>query len=729
MTYDAPEGYEDINGNPARGESVYMSMGFYIDNTAADDISSVTGDFAPFSNPNQLTDAVYSATGSLALFEGDGIPTSESAGVTVAPLIPATSTEAGIWSEGISDGDGYIDWTFTISLPAVHSSALTLYTSGPNILAGTVTFSANGTDVTASLEPDTGSASVSDLETFDTITVHITQIDQPYCHVRVAEVEFGDSVTISVEELANQVTFIDEIDPLWRTLPLQELDFDLINVGGEYDEDNPDSIFGRLAIGNPINLSLTLGVGDTRMTVPMGRFVISEKGSRNNCISVVAYDVRWRIGQAYNPWSLSTSVDLGTAISGILTELEVDHEVDPAVGQIMPVAAYTFTDETSVLSDLHKVAQAYGLSILPDRNGVVQVRVGFPSDDYGTLPIQNQLSWPESSQMSKYNYLDISYGNGQHLTVDYRASPNIARSTLTVYNDLIVTLQQAGDVAARIASALYSKSVRVRWISDPILDLHDTIRVYSQYVAETEGTPVQFRAVKREITYDGILKEETTLVLRVPLNLYPHRHPSYMSDARFCWRCGCALGSENVCPQCGMPLGADGSPSAPGAMARPQRNIGGSLVLLGLVIVVVLVAAWHMGWIPTDGGDTIEPGGDSTDKEANFLWNYEWTTEAHGDGQSKVTMEVGIKNLTIGGMQTSDTEIRLETADGRDIVAISHKCDASGSIAKGQTVHYKAVFLVDDPDLKGLKVNTWSYAGEERVHRMDKSVSVRRPPF
>jgi len=514
MTYDAPTGYEDINGNPARGESVYMSMGFYIDNTAADDISEVTGDFLAFSNPSQLTDAVYSITGGLALFEGDGIPTSESAGVTVAPIVPTTSVEAGIWSDGISDADGYIDWTFTVELSAVHSSALTLYTSGPNILAGTVTFSNGGTETVKSLDPDTGSASVADLMTFDTIEVHITQIDQPYCHARIAEIEFGDSVTLSVEELANQITFIDEIDPLWRTMPLQELDFDLINVGGEYDEDNPNSLFGRLAIGNPINLSYTLGVGETRMTIPMGRFVISEKGSKNNCISVVAYDVRWRLGQMYNVWSLSTSVDLGTAISGILTELEVDHDIDSAVSQIMPTSAYTFTDETSVLSDLHKVAQAYGLSILPDRNGVVQVRVGFPSDDYGTLPIQNQLSWLESSQMSRYNYLDISYGSGQHLTVDYRASPNIARSTLTVYNELITTLEQAGDVATRIATALYGKSVKVRWVSDPTLDLYDTIRVYSQYVAETEGTPVQMRPIKREITYDGILKEETTLIQR-----------------------------------------------------------------------------------------------------------------------------------------------------------------------------------------------------------------------
>jgi len=143
--------------------------------------------------------------------------------------------------------------------------------------------------------------------------------------------------------------------------------------------------------------------------------------------------------------------------------------------------------------------------------------------------------------------------------------------------------------------------------------------------------------------------------------------------------------------------------------------------------VVVLVGATHLGLIPGigDGGDDITPGGDSTDKEANFLWNYDWETESRGDGKSTVTMEVGIKNLNIGTMRTSDLTLRLETSDGKVIDATSHRCDTSGNIAKGQTVHYKAVFIVDDKDLKGLEINTWSSAGSDWVHRLDKSVSVR----
>ena len=509
--YNAPTGYDDVADFPFRGENVFMSMGVYIDNTAADDISSITADKLPMSNVGQLTNARYQIHSGLAVYEGSGIPTAESAGMVVPPITVYNGMEEGLWSDVISDAEGVIDFSFTIALSVAHTSALAVYTSGPNILEGTVVFSNNGEEVTEELDPSTGCATASGAFTYDTITVNITKIDAAFSHVRIAEIEFGDSVTISIDELANKITFIDEIDPLQIGMPMQELDFDLINISGAYDEDRPNSLYTRLAIGNPINLSFTLGSGSTRYTIPMGRFVIGEKGSKNNCVSVVAYDVRWKLSQMYNIWMLDPSISLGAAISNILETVEIPCSIDSDIYEIYPLASHTFTNDTPILSDLHLIAQAYGLSILPDRSGIVQIRTTFPSDDFGELPVQNQITWPESSQMSKYNYIDIGYGSNQHYTVDYRSSPNVARSPISIYNALIVNQDQAIAVANRIASRLYTKAVKVRWLADPTMDLYDEVDVYSQWTEETE-TPATFKPIKREITYDGILTEETTFI-------------------------------------------------------------------------------------------------------------------------------------------------------------------------------------------------------------------------
>jgi len=512
--YSAPAGYSDIQEYPFRSEGVYMSMGVYIDNTAADDITAITADKLPMSNVAQLTNAIYQLADGLATYEAEGIPTGLSAGMQAPPIALSDAQEYGLWSEDISDGNGDIDFSFTIRLSASHTSALTIYTSGPNITEGTVLFSVgDGEPVEESLDPHTGYATASGSFTFDTITVNITGIDAPYCHVRVAEIEFGDSVTIGMDQLANQVTFIDEIDPLQIGLPMQELDFDLINISGDYDEDKPNSLYSRLAIGNPINLSYTLAKGRDRVTIPMGRFVIGERGSKNNCVSVTAYDVRWRLLNMYNSWSIDPSIDLATSINAILTALDVAHTIDAGVSEIYPMAAYTFSTDTSVLDDLHRIAQAYGLTILPDRGGTVVISQDFVTEDYGDLPVQNQISWPEASQLNKYNAIDVIYGTEGNLDHYFLAQPlpaYTARSVITINNRLVVTLAQAQAIANRIMSRLYAKAIKVKWLADPALDLYDQVGVFSQW---TQGETAEvFKAIKREITYNGILTEETTFV-------------------------------------------------------------------------------------------------------------------------------------------------------------------------------------------------------------------------
>lgn len=511
--YNTPTGYDDVQTNTGRRESVFMSLGTFIDNTAADDLSEITAGTLPLSNPTQLIDAVYQVNTHLATYEADGIPTALGAQMVAPPITAGDLTESGLWSEDISDEDGVIDFTVTITLTRAHSSALTIYTSGANITAGTVTFTDGNDTETVALTPGAGSAAVLGNHTYQTITINITGLDAPFTHAKIAEIEFGNSVTLSGRALAHQITYIEEIDPIWVGMPMYELDFELINVNGDYSEDNPDTLFGELAIGNPINLSFTIADAEAQFTVPMGRFVISEKRTQNNCLMVTAYDTRWYLSQNYTAWALSTVEDLGTTLATLFAELEISCTIAQDVYAVYPTADYAFDTETTVLEDIMLVAQAYGLSMLPGRDGSVNVRVGFPSDDYGTLDVNAQFTWPDQMQLTKYNFIDIGYkSNGvtAHYKRDIRTDA-VAKSILAFTNPLITSENQAIAVCNRIVANLYTRAVSVRYIADPALDLYDEVGIYNQWNVGEEDIPT-YRPIKREITFNGVLRDTSTFI-------------------------------------------------------------------------------------------------------------------------------------------------------------------------------------------------------------------------
>lgn len=508
--YDVPEGYKEIAQSTDRVESVYMSLGVDIDNTAADEITGYASVALPMSNTNQLIDAMYEIDRELATYEADGIPTAENAGMIVPPVSPTREVRTGWWSEAVSDEDGNIDVSITVSFSNVHSSALTIYTDGPSILQGSVSFTYNGQTETVAITDHNGRAVASGNHQYTSITISVSKIDQPYRHLRIAEFEFGDSITISTLTVANEITYIDEIDPFQQGLPMRELDFDLINVNGEYDEDNPNTVYQRLAIGNPINLSYTLYGNGTRHTIPMGRFVIAEKRSNGNCISVTAYDTRWYLSQMYNSWSLATNQSLGTALDNLLTSVEMAHTISQAVYDIYPTGNHTFSTDSTVLEDIMEVLQAYGLTFIPNRVGTVIIDTDFASDDYGLIPPTIQFEWPTPNQMNRYNYIDVIYGQGNHYIRDLRPTANQARVVLSVNNSLVNTEAQAMEICNRLVSRIYDKSMNIKWASDPIIDLGDTVGVYSIWTLN--DTPTTYRALKREITFNGMLTEDTTLV-------------------------------------------------------------------------------------------------------------------------------------------------------------------------------------------------------------------------
>lgn len=506
--YSMPQAYKDGIQDADRIVQVSMSIGIGIDQTAVDDLTGISGDFLPMSNTIQTIDMIYDATEGMATFEGDGIKTSADSGMVAPPLgAMRYPPEIGVWTSGISDGEGNIDETIVLSLSAPHTSALKIYTDGPSVVQATASFSLDGTVETVNCDCIAGSFGTTEIKTYDTITINVSKIDRPYCHVRVIEVEFGSSVTFSSSAIAGEITNICELDPTESTIPMNELDFSLINVQGDFDTDNPVTRLDEVRVGYPIILTYMLNGSTTRFTVPGGRYYIGKLMSLDTRISVTAFDARWILSQSYITWGISTEQSFGLTLDNLLRDLDVPHSIDADLMDMYPTEDYTFDDSTSVLDDLLDIQQAYAIYLVPSRDETLHITTMWPSGDAGAINPGAIYSWPAPMQSTRYNYISVAYGevnNTQYVTLDMRADAGEPKSILNIAgNPLILTADRATTVVNRLASRLSSTEIESEWMGDPAMEVGDSVDIPGRW---TQDSPMKYTITYTENTFDGALK-------------------------------------------------------------------------------------------------------------------------------------------------------------------------------------------------------------------------------
>lgn len=489
-----------------RSIELYISVGTAIDTTSADDVTSITGGMLAMSNTAQASDAVYTLTSGLATYEGDGIPTADSAGM-VCPPVSAQDypPETGLWSDVISDADGAISWTLTIALSKDHTSGLTLYTDGPDITAATAVFTkADGTAATVEMDCSTsGQAQVKSAQTYSTIAITVTKISEAYHHARIAEVEYGASRALSSSALSGGVTSISELDPTEASLPMDELDFAIVNVDGVYDSDNPNGRLSEYAVGIPVQLAYTVKSSSARWTIPIGRYWIGERSSSDTSVSISAFDGRWFLSQSTAVWSISTGTSLGASIESLLSDLGIPHQMDSAVYDVKPDSDYTFADTTSCLEDLLTIEQAYGIYAIPQRDGTIRITQTWPTATGATVPKARILAYPAPQQRDRYNYVTIGYGENGQVSKDLRTDASEVKSVLSITgNPLIGTEARANAALERIAARVASVETETRMLADPAVDTGDVLPIPGRW---TGDSPISYTVSSIETEYDGLV--------------------------------------------------------------------------------------------------------------------------------------------------------------------------------------------------------------------------------
>lgn len=487
---------------------MFMAIGAGVDLTAADDLVAVSGDYLPMSNPAQVVDAIYKQTSGLATFEGDGIPTSISAGMIAPPIEPIENPpEVGIWSSAISDADGNISVDITVQMSKAHTSAFRMYTAGPNVLAATFTFVDGEAEQTVDCEVGDGYISAVEIMTYSTIRVHVSKLDRAYCHLRIVEMEFGSVRTLSSASIAGESVWIRERDPTEMTMPMDELDLMLVNVDGTFDTDNPDSRLSEIGIGIPITLGYTLVIPSGDVTIPCGRFYIGDIKAEDTRIGLSAFDNRWILSDVFSTWSIDTATSLGKSLDTILEEYSVPHIIDDIIYSMYPDQAHTFDESSSILDDLLLIQQAYGIYFIPGRDESLMITTVWPGGDGGSIHKGAVYKWPSPRQASGYNFVSIGYsadgGSYQYVEYDLRTDMNTSKNIVRITNNpLITTEARATALATRIVSRLSSVEVEVKWMGDPSLDLGDSLAIPGRWTTEA---PETYTLVYSEYTFDGVL--------------------------------------------------------------------------------------------------------------------------------------------------------------------------------------------------------------------------------
>lgn len=480
----------------------YVAVGVGIDPTASDDVTGVATLSLPMSNPTQIFDAKYFLVEGLATYEADGIPTSVSAGMIAPPEEPMDELNTSIWSKGISDANGDISFTATISLSKAHTSALTLYFDAHEV-TGTATFKSRATTVATVPFSTTGYRfQDSTVRTFDSLVIAVSHIDAPYCHVRLVEVEFGASRTFGEDEITGNISLIRQIDPYQASMPVDELDFELINIEGDYDIDNPNTRIGEIALGTPVYLSFTTVEDGVQTTVRQGKYYICAHDGGEDSLKITAQDNRSIMQDLYPSLTLSTSRPIAESISDVFTAYNVPHTIDEDVADIYPNANYAFDDSYSLLDSVLYILQKWDVYCKPDLDGLMHI-----TSYLGSVPTNPPITseylteYPYISKNVAYNYVRIKHDTGYY-DKDLRDNPQNPMLILNINNPLINTEAEARTLADKVASYVLANSEQVELsaIGIPSLDLRGNTAI------EGRWTTREYAVSSIELTFDGGLE-------------------------------------------------------------------------------------------------------------------------------------------------------------------------------------------------------------------------------
>ena len=319
-----------------------------------------------------------------------------------------------------------------------------------------------------------------DMQNYDRITIEISKWSLPHHRPRIKSVLIGIRHVFDKADLFKYQHTM-EVDLLSASLPKTEIQFDVQNLDGLYDPNNPSGMTKYLMERQPVVAKYGYKLGGQVEWIKAGTFFLSEWQTPRNGISATftARDMLEYMSDLYTGPASGTLKEIALAaldqaalpltqagtVSWILDETLQGISAPDGVD----LSAFTIAEV------LQLVANAGCCGLWQDRDGVLHIEpIGDVLEADYAIVGNTEYSHPETTLSKQLKAVDINRG-------EFVLTVGEVGETQPVVNPLIGTAQ-AENVAVWVAGILQKRqsldgNIRI----DPRLDYLDTVMVETPF--------------------------------------------------------------------------------------------------------------------------------------------------------------------------------------------------------------------------------------------------------
>lgn len=318
-----------------------------------------------------------------------------------------------------------------------------------------------------------------DIQNYDRITIEVLAWNIPNRRARVERVMVGIEKTYTKTDLMGfENTMM--VDLLSAELPVSEITFQISNLNGEYNPDNPQGAARYLIERQSVVVRYGYKIDGKIEWIPAGTYYMSEWQTPQNGITATftARDAQEYMTDLYTGTSSGTLMEIATAAfqQAELPAVEDGTSrwiIDSSLNSISVPDDVDLSDRT-IGEVLQLVANAACCVFFQDRNGIVHIQ---PFSGSATDYEINKFNSYSNSELTLTKQLKaVNINNGQ-----YVLNVGAVGETQNVSNPLIST-ERAQTVAQWVASVLQNRRILSgQFRADPRLDPLDYVTNINQF--------------------------------------------------------------------------------------------------------------------------------------------------------------------------------------------------------------------------------------------------------
>lgn len=369
---------------------------------------------------------------------------------------------------------------FTAVIPGVTITWASAYDEWANAFRVTAY---NGSEIVVQ-ETISGNTSVTsvvslDIQGYDKIEIEVLQWCKPYRRARIQSILIGVEKTYTRTELM-AFSHAMYVDPLSADLPKAEIKFEIKNLNGEYNPDNPTGVEKYLMERQAVKAKYGYRLDGKTEWIQCGTFYMSEWDTPQNGItaSFTARDLLEYMSDKYTGASIGTLMEVAEAA---LTQAELPQKEDGTDRWLLWSGLSDLTVPAEV--DLSGYTIAEVLQLIANAACCV-----FYQDRFGVLHIEPLAGGATDYRIDQ----DNSFSNSEISLTKQLKAVNVNDSAAVVVNGAVGETQTVdnpligSDRAAVIGewTKEYLKNRRIlsgEWRADPRLDVLDRVTVKNQF--------------------------------------------------------------------------------------------------------------------------------------------------------------------------------------------------------------------------------------------------------